>query len=295
MTEQSQPTDRPTVLTILLMVLSCFCVVGGDTAGKLLFGQGISQFFVGWSRFAFGALILVPFCGLMRHELRQLLDGWVILRGALISCGILFILTALKTEPIANAFGAFFIGPVISYGLSVAFLGERVTTLRTLLLLAGFGGVLLVVRPGGDSGLGLIYALMAGVFYGAYLSLTRALTVRYRPRFLLAAQLLTGTVLLAPIGLPFWPETSGLGIVPAGIWALVVISALASATGNFLILTVNKTVAASTTAPLIYFQLVAAAILGWLVFGDWPDPVSLAGLLVILGSGLAGFALVIRR
>ncbi len=49
-------------------------IVLGDSAGKLMAGGGIAPFFVAWSRFALGALFLLPFCGLKREELAALLD-----------------------------------------------------------------------------------------------------------------------------------------------------------------------------------------------------------------------------
>ena len=57
------------------------------------------------------------------------------------------ILAAVRTEPIANVFGTFFIGPILSYFLSAIFLREPITILRTVLLLAGFCGVVMVVDP----------------------------------------------------------------------------------------------------------------------------------------------------
>ena len=52
---------------------------------------------------------------------------------------------------------------------------------------------------------------------------------------------------------------------------------------------------ATVSAPLIYFQLIAATVIGFLVFGDWPEPLTLLGLAVIFASGVGGLALVPRR
>ena len=108
-----------------LVFLAVSLVVLGDTAGKLLTADGVHPLTVAWSRFAIACLLLLPFSGVRRHELRALLDWRLWLRGGCITAGICCILTALKTEPIANVFGAFFIGPGVSYLLAVLFLGER--------------------------------------------------------------------------------------------------------------------------------------------------------------------------
>lgn len=277
------------VRVILLICLATTSIVVGDAAGKLLTQDGISPFFIAWSRFALAAVLLLPLSGMQRAELPQLLNWRVILRAAFIAGGISSILTALRTEPIANVYGAFFIGPVVAYALAVLLLNERVTRARTALLGLGFAGVMLVVQPSLDMGTGMLFALLAGCCYGSYLAATRWLAGAYRPRFLLTAQLLIGTVLLAPLGLTHLPDAGSLSI-----WALVLLSALASAFGNFLLVVINRTTPATISAPLIYFQLIAAAGLGVLVFNDWPDAISLSGLAVILISGFGGFALARR-
>ena len=67
---------------------------------------------------------------------------------------------------------------------------------------------------------------------------------------------------------------------------LIAISALGSAVGNYLLAIANRKAEASLIAPLVYSQLVSATLLGILVFGDWPDLLTLLGLLLILASGL---------
>lgn len=274
---------------VALIFLATTAIVSGDAAGKLLTAEAVSPFFVAWSRFALAAVVLLPFSGLQRHEWRHFWNWRVVLRASFIALGISSILTALKTEPIANVYGAFFIGPVVAYVLSVLLLKERVTPARSILLGIGFAGVLLVVQPSPQMGSGIWFAVLAGCCYGSYLTATRWLAGQYRPRFLLTAQLVIGAVLLAPVGVTHLPQ----GGSPM-IWGLVAFSALASACGNFLLVLINRTTPATISAPLIYFQLVAATVMGLLVFGDIPDTVSLIGLGVILSSGFAGFALARR-
>ncbi|MCA1337129.1 DMT family transporter [Pseudooceanicola marinus] len=257
------------------------CVVIGDTAGKLMTSSGIDPVWVAWTRFGLAALVLLPFSGLTRAELPRLLDWRVVLRGFFIAAGISCILTALRTEPLANVFGAFFIGPVVAYVLAILFLGERPAPLRSLLLAVGFAGVMLVVKPGFGATIGMAFALTAGTFYGAYLVMTRVVSGQVRPRFLLLSQLLLGTAMLTPFGLGGdWP---GMTWTLAG---LVAISAGGSAMGNFLLVMASRRAEASLIAPLVYSQLLSAMVLGALVFGDWPDVWALAGLALIALSGV---------
>lgn len=274
---------------LLPVFLAVSCVVLGDTAGKLLVQGGTAPGFVAWSRFGIAAVALLPVLRPAPAEWRALLDWRLWLRGALIAGGIASILTALRTAPIADVFGAFFIGPIVSYTLSALLLGEKVTAARTLLLLAGFGGVLMVVRPGFGAPEGIGFALLAGCFYGGYLAATRWLAGAWRPGVLLLSQLVAGAVLLAPVGAVAMPAAWSLGLA-----ALVAVSAFGSALGNYILVRVSRTVPGSVVAPLVYTQLVSATLAGVLVFGDWPDPLALTGLAVILASGLASLALVSR-
>lgn len=266
--------------TVVIVFFAMTMIVSGDAAGKVLATDGIAPFFVAWTRFAIAALVLLPLSGLKRTELGMMFHWPILLRAALIACGISCILTALKSEPIANVFGAFFIGPVVSYVLSALLLKEQVTVQRTCLLLFGFVGVLLVVKPGFGATSGLGFAFAAGCFYGGYLVATRWLANCYRPRFLLISQLLIGAVILAPFGLANAP-----GTLTISISTLVSFSALASAAGNLLLVLESRRTPAGLMAPLIYSQLIAATVIGYLVFREWPDNLSLIGLVIIAGSG----------
>ncbi len=263
-----------------LVFTAVTCVVMGDTAGKLLTARGVDPVVVAWSRFALGALVLLPLSGMRLSELYIARDWRVWLRAGLVTGGISCILTALKTEPIANVFGAFFVGPIVSYVIAVLFLGERPSLQRSLLLGLGFIGVMLVVKPGFGASFGLLYALAAGCCYGTYLAVTRTVAGSYRPRLLLMSQLLIGSLLLTPVGI-----SADLPALSWPIMALLTISALGSAVGNYILVVASKTAEASLIAPLVYSQLISATVLGVVVFGDWPDVISLCGLALIVLSG----------
>lgn len=267
-------------LTILIMLVAMSLIPLGDTAGKLLTEAGVAPVFVGWSRFVIGALLVAPFAA--RAMQPQLLADWRIwLRGVLIVCGISAILTALKTEPIANVFGAFFVGPILSYFVSCWLLGERWNWARAGLLLVGFSGVLLVVKPGFGMTPGLGFAVLAGVFYGLYLVTSRWLADVGRPHALILSQLLVGAVVLAPFGMTRIPE------VTPSVAGLVLLSGAASMLGNFLLIIAYRRAEAGTLAPFVYFQLVAATALGWLVFDTFPDALTGLGLAVLIVAGLS--------
>lgn len=263
------------------MVLAMSLIPLGDTAGKLMTQIGVAPFFIAWARFALGGLMLLPVRRAKVWEDLKLLGNWrVWLRGLLIVAGISSILTALRTEPIALVFGAFFVGPMISYLLSALFLGERLTLWRSLMMIIGFGGVLLVVKPGFGMTPGLPFAVMAGVFYGAYLVTNRWLAGDMNPTALLLSQLVIGALVLAPVGVFLVPGLDGQIIL------LLALSAGASMLGNLLLLRAYQSAQATVLAPLVYFQLIAATLFGVLFFDDIPDGYAFLGMALLIVSGV---------
>ena len=279
---------RDVLRALPLMLLAMSLIPAGDTAGKLLGEAGVAPAFTAWSRFALGAVMILPF---VLHLTRPAIfaDWRVWLRGLLLAGGIVSILTALRTEPIANVFGAFFLGPILAYVLSAWLLNEGFSRARMVLLGIGFLGVLLVVRPGFGMTPGLGFAVMAGVFYGGFLTASRWLSDIAHPGALLLSQLVVGALVLAPFGLTAWPE------LEQRILALTLGSALGSMLGNLCLILALRMAPASGLAPFVYTQLIAATVLGWAVFDALPDALTLTGLAVLVVSGLATFALRARR
>ena len=269
------------------MLLAFSFIPLGDAAAKLLTeGHGLSPGLVAWSRFVLGAVILLPFLRGRGAALALLADWRVWLRAALLAGTILSMMTALSQAPMATVFGIFFLGPILSYGLGAWLLREAVGPMRSLLLLAGFGGVLLVVQPGSALPPGAVPALMAGLGYGAFLTASRWLQDRGSAGGMLFAQLVVGSLLLAPLGLPAI-GTLDLALERPSVAGLLLASALASMAGNLCLIAAYRRAPASRLAPFVYFKLVAATALGLIVFGDLPGPVTLAGLALVVASGLA--------
>lgn len=269
-----------TLPRVVLMVVSAMVlIVSGDAAAKVLGRGGFDPVFVAWTRFALAAVIVAPFAGLQRGDLKLAMDWRLVLRALLIVGGIVCILTALKTEPMANVFGGFFVGPIVAYVLSALLLKEVVTWRRSALLALSFVGVLVVVRPGFGMTTGMGFAVLAGCLHGSYLVATRWLAGGFRPRFLLLSQLVIGAILIAPFAIGPVPE------ITAPLAGLIMISAMGSAIGNLLLVLVNRTTPANVIAPLIYSQLIVATVLGVIVFGECPDGFTLLGLAIIAAAG----------
>ncbi|UWQ96480.1 DMT family transporter [Rhodobacteraceae bacterium M385] len=286
--------DNNTLRALPLMLFAMALIPAGDTAGKLLSagvgtdGVPVAPVFIAWSRFAIGALMIAPF---VAHIVEPCLfaDWRVWLRGFLVAGGITSILTALSTEPIANVFGAFFVGPIVSWLLSVWLLREPFSALRFGLICLGFVGVILVVKPGFGMTPGMGFAVLAGLFYGCYLVMSRWMANIARPRALLFSQLLIGALILSVPGI--WATPS----ITAPVVGLTLISAACSTLGNLLLIIAYRRAEASRMAPFVYSQLIWATLLGALVFDTLPDGLALAGIVLVLASGFASLAVRERR
>jgi drug/metabolite transporter (DMT)-like permease len=68
--------------------------------------------------------------------------------------------------------------------------------------------------------------------------------------------------------------------------ALLLFGSLLGTTGHFLFILAFQRAPASAVTPFTYMQLVWATLVGWLAFGDFPDPLTILGMAVIAGSGL---------
>lgn len=271
---------------VILMFVAMSMIPAGDLCGKLLTSSGIATpGFVASSRFVVGSALLLPFVPPRAYALLKNWRMW--LRSMLLLVGIVSIQTALQTEPMADVFAAFFIGPIISYVLSARFLREPTTWLRSLLMAVGFAGVILVVRPGFGGSINLLWAVLAGCSYGAFLTTGRWLAHLGSPLELSLVQLLLAAAVMLPIGLSNLPEMT------LSTTTLIVGSAVFSMFGNLILLFAYSKVAATKLAPMVYFQLIAAVTLGWAAFGQLPDVMTWLGLAVVVSAGL-GSALLRR-
>lgn len=273
--------ERTLIIAVIIMSLGMSLIPLGDTFGKAIMGFGTAPIFVAFARMAVGAVLLVPFTG--THGAVALMGDWrVWLRAGLQVATITSILTALQTEPLGNAFGAFFAGPFVSYLLSAWLLGEKITWPRTILVIIGFCGVLLVVKPGFAMTPGLAFAAMGGVFYGAFLTSSRWLSGIARSQDLMLVQLILSSIIMAPVALMHLPDA-----LPTTLVWLFIGSGAASMIGNLLIIHAYRQAAASILAPFIYVQLISAVVLGLVIFGEFPDTLSIAGITLIIASGCA--------
>jgi drug/metabolite transporter (DMT)-like permease len=210
--------------------------------------------------------------------------GLVLVRALSLAAASLLVAFALQRLPVAETTSINFLAPMLVVVIAGPLLGERIGLVGWGAALAGFAGVLLVVRPGsGLEPLGIAFALCAVAANAAYQLLSRTLAATERTLALLFYTALVGAVVLG-LALPwFW------GGPRPGTFELLLFLSLGvyGGLGHYLFTAAYRHAPASVLAPITYIQLLWAGLLGWLIFGHVPDRLSLAGMLVIAASGLA--------
>ncbi len=202
-------------------------------------------------------------------------------RGALVFGASILFLTGLKTLALADATAINFIWPILVTLLSVLFLGEKVGVRRAAATLAGFAGMLIIMRPGSDSfQAAAIFPLLGAVCWASASVMTRVLSATDRSEATIIWSALF-TLAASTLCLPFVWRTPTMAEV--GFASLV---GLGSAMSHAMIIVAYGRAQASMLAPYAYTQLVFAAICGYAFFGTFPDRWVLLGSAVIAASGL---------
>lgn len=267
----------------MLAVLATIFFAVADTLSKYQ-ARSYPVGMIVWARYAVPLALILAFF-MPRRGIRMLRSAYPVLqliRGTLLLAGTVFIVIAFRLMPIAEAHAISFIHPVLLTLLAVIFLGERVSRLGWVAVLLGFSGVLIIVRPGG--GLftpAALLPLAMSLCYSSYQIFTRVIAARKEDSInSLSCVLLVGTVVMS-LSLPFnWLSPTPEG---AGIFALI---GMTSGIAHYAMIKALEYTPASLLAPFAYVQLVWVTLLGALVFGDFPDAVTLVGMAVVVAGGL---------
>lgn len=272
---------------VCLMAVAMLIIPSVDGIAKYL-SSDHSPLFLSWARYAVASMVVLPIAFAARGRRvfpRERLAAHVLRTVFLISAMTLYFL-AISRIPLATAITAFFIGPVLSVALSVVILKERMTLWKGISLALGFVGALVILQPRGSTDPGLLLAFGAGAFFAFYMIATRKASQDSDPISTLAFQCFLGAVLMLPQAIWHWsiPAADSLYLF-LGLGAF-------SALSHILSIMAFRLSEASLLAPLVYLELVSAAIIGYLAFGNIPGAATVTGAVLI---ALAGLILVRRR
>ena len=236
-----------------------------------------------WGRYVFQTLIMGSALAATRgtaflktsHPVLQLLRGFCLLAATSLMYG------ALAYVPLADATAVIFFGPILVTVLSVVFLKETIGIHRIGAVIAGFIGMLVILRPGlGSIEPHLFLVVIAAVFNACYFMLTRRLSGREDSASTMFNTSAPGAVVLTLIVIPLWetPSLSALG--------LMVAIGCCGSIAHFFLVRGFSFAPASMLSPFLYIQVLAASILTVVVFGDPLHLTTAIGALILVGSGL---------
>lgn len=269
-------------LGIAYMVAGIFCLATMDSLAKWL-GERYPIQQVAFFRGFFALIpvaVLVAMSGGLR-SLRSHRPGLHLLRGLLATLSLFCFITALRFLPLAEATAISFATPLFVTALSVPLLRERVGPRRWAAVLVGFLGVLVMVRPG-VAAFQPASLLVLGTAFGYGLVMLTAR--RFAASETTAAMVFYVTLvplIAAALLLPFGWRTPE----PAHLPQFVAIGLLGGMAMLFLTLAFRHAPAA-VCAPFDYTALVWAAVIGWMVWRDFPEPVVWLGAAIVVASGL---------
>ena len=298
--QASLPTDAP--------VAAVACV----TLGLAIFSiQDVILKYVSGEYPLYQVMVLRGITALPLFALLVYLEGglgqlrtrkWPILsfRGVLMFMAYAVYYLSLATLPLATAVALFFTAPFFITALSVVALGEQVGPRRWAAVAIGFVGVLVIVQPTSASfEWVMLLPVLAAFFYSISQTLTRRLGHIARAStmgfFVNGTFLLVSVIAVAILGAGTYADEShkSLGFLLRG-WQpmptfdlLLLMSTGFIATAGITLLTQAYRIApGGIVAPFEYTLMIWALLFGYVLFGDIPDTRQLAGMAIIIGSGL---------
>lgn len=208
--------------------------------------------------------------------------GTQLARSLLLLASTSFFFSALGWVPLAEATAVSFTSPLVVAALAGPMLAERVRLGHWVAIGVGLAGALIVIRPGvggADPYLGLVIG--SSCCYAVYQILTRRVAGHDRPETSVTYSALLGTLVLSVV-VPFYWQT------PARLlhWLILVVIGLLGGLGHYFVAQALRLGPASVISPFHYVQLIAAAVMGYLAFGDVPSAWTWVGAAVIIVSGL---------
>lgn len=279
----SRPVSAASGIVLTLAAMVCFAAL--DTTTKHV-SASVPLFMALWFRYAFQAIattvLVLPVRGLA--VLRTAHPRFQLLRGVLLLMSSLFAFFSLRYMPVGEFTAIVMVTPLIITLLASTSLGEKVSPLRWALVIGGFAGTMVILRPWHDAFEWATLLPLGLVICNSWFQvLTSRLAKTEDP---VTMQLYTGWVgaLLASLALPFvWTS-----LATWSLWGWLLLMGCAATVGHFMLILAYQRTPAATLTPYLYAQIGFAMLGGWIAFAHVPDRLAMLGILLIAVCGAAG-------
>lgn len=274
---------RQRLIGIALMcgAVALFAVL--DTTAKYLNTQ-MDAMQITWARYTSALVLTLIVSNPLTHTdlLRTRSPKLQIARSVLLVASSALNFLALRWLQLDEALSIIFTFPFIVAIASGPLLGEWIGWRRWCAIGFGFGGVLLIARPGlGGMHPAALISLAATICYGFYAVITRIVSrVDSNQTSLFYANCI-GALVMLPV-IPFvWQAPSNWAIA-----LLMMATGVLGSLGHFFLIAGHRLAPASVLSPFVYTQLIWVVILGYLVFDQVPTGWTMAGAAMVIASGL---------
>lgn len=275
-----------------LVILATACFATLDTTTRYV-SASVPLLMALWVRYAFQAVVttavVLPLRG--RSVLRTAHPRFQLLRGVLLLTTSLLAFFSLKYMPVGEFTALVMIVPLVMTLLAATTMGEQVSPLRWALVVGGFVGTLVIIRPGHDAFKWATLLPLGLVVSNTWFQLLTSRLAKTEDPVTL--HFYTGWVgmLIASALLP-WVWTT---LPNSALWGWLMLMGLMGTVGHFLLILAYQRVPSATLTPYFYVQIGFAMLGGWIAFSHVPDHWSLAGMGLIALCGAAGAWLAMRE
>ncbi|WP_244488734.1 DMT family transporter [Bosea sp. Leaf344] len=276
-------TARNRLLAIGLMCGAVLLFAMLDASAKWLAGV-VDPLQVVFARYAGSMILVLALLNPISHPgiLRTGRLKLQMLRSLLLLGSTALNFFALKYLQLAETVSIMFATPLLVALLSGPLLGEWPGPRRLVAIVIGFLGVLVITRPGlGGMHPAAFLSVGGCICYAFYSLATRMLSTVDPPETTMVYSGVAGTLAVLPLLPWFWSTPEGW--LP---WLVMFATGVFGGFGHWLLILAHRLAPATVLAPFIYSQIVWMILLGWFVFGQFPDGWTFGGAAIVIASGL---------
>lgn len=263
MSSNTNTPDRSAAIGVMLMI--CVAAISSlDAIVVRMLSPEVHPFIIGFTRSLFGLLVLLPYIlkrrGLLTSKFRTL----HILRAALKLASLIAFFFAFASAPLADVTAIAFTAPIFVTVGAWAFLGETPRRLRIIAVAIGFAGVVVVLRPGGETVLssGLLFALVGALLTALIQLMLKSMSFHDKTETLVAWNLIATVPIAAIPAALVWTNPS------PGAWVLLAIQGIAGALNMSLVTRAMSLADASLLVPIDFLRLPLVAVLAYWIFAE---------------------------